>query len=107
MSLPGIVGQTLYIYCLALLLNLLDSPELENILTEEVGPMQVPSLPPITAYVHVDYGMWINSGTVFVEDRPPVSLNDLSWDPHGIDHYLPGIQTANGTTVPPSVLQIS
>ncbi|KAK9786889.1 hypothetical protein WJX73_001830 [Symbiochloris irregularis] len=69
---------------------------------------EVPALPPITDYVHIDYGLWLNNGTVFVGDRPAIKFDDLSWDYHGCDdHYEPGIQTANGTTVPTDVQQLS
>ena len=70
------------------------------------GCWQVPALAPITSYVHVDAGLWINNGTVFLDDRPPTALDDLSWDYHGCDdHYQIGIQSANGTTVPNWVLE--
>ena len=68
--------------------------------------VQVPSLPPISSYVHVDYGLWANNGTVFLDERPALALSDLSWDYHGCDdHYEPGIQHANGTTVPEWLLE--
>ena len=78
------------------------------ILAIEVVRMQVPALPPISSYVHVDFGLWLNNGTVFLDDRPSISLDDLSWDFHGCDdHYQTGIQTSDGTSVPTWVLQTS
>ena len=63
--------------------------------------VQVPSLPPITAYVHVNYKLWINGGNVTMGPRPAFALSNLTWDDHCcVDHYQPGILGADIITIP-------
>lgn len=62
----------------------------------------VPSTPAGFDYTDVPGGkMWITGGAILMQDRPEMSLLDLSWEDHNCDtKYVPALQSIPTVSVP-------
>ncbi|KAK9862141.1 hypothetical protein WJX84_010141 [Apatococcus fuscideae] len=68
---------------------------------------QVPTLPPLSEYRHVGYGIWIDDGVPKLQDRPYLDVKDTTWDNHTCSNYTGYLYNATQIYIPTFPLSVN
>lgn len=69
----------------------------------------VPELPTFNDYVAVGNGtgLWATNGSVYLQERPVMPINQLTWDDHACALYEGNLIFAPAASIPANVLALN
>ncbi|KAL3157193.1 hypothetical protein ABBQ38_001432 [Trebouxia sp. C0009 RCD-2024] len=69
----------------------------------------VPELPTFNDYTEVGNGtgLWATNQTVYLQERPPMNSDQLTWDDHSCNLYEGNLIYTSTATIPPAVLALN
>lgn len=69
----------------------------------------VPELPTFNDYTEVGNGtgLWAVNNTIYLQERPPMAVDQLTWDDHSCSLYEGNLIYAATATIPAAVLALN
>lgn len=69
----------------------------------------VPELPTFNDYTAVGNGtgVWASDGRVYLQERPAMAVDQLTWDDHSCSQYQGDLIYATAATIPADVLALN